>query len=67
MLILHIKDYLKALVLLHMCNKLYKGFCGSRGSHEKSDKLPQVVSLASVSVGDEDYKFENENNLGVWV
>ena len=29
----------------------------------KSDKMPQVVLLESVSVGTEDYKFENETNL----
>ena len=32
----------------------------------KSDKLPQVMSLESESVGAEDYKFENETNLEVW-
>ncbi len=31
--------------------KLHKAFCGSRGSCEKSDKLPQVMSLESGSVG----------------
>ncbi len=29
-----------------------------------SDKLPQVMSLESASVGSEKYKFENEKNLG---
>ncbi len=32
----------------------------------KSDKLPRVMSLESELVGAEDYKFENEQNLGVW-
>ncbi len=32
----------------------------------KSDKMPQVMSLKSVSVGAEDYKFEKEKNLEVW-
>ncbi len=41
-------------------------FCVKRGSRKKSDKLLQVVSLESVSIGSEDYKFENEKkNLGV--
>ena len=31
-----------------------------------SKKVPQVMSLESVSVGAEDYKFENETNVGVW-
>ncbi len=31
----------------------------------KFDKCPQVMSLESVLVGAEDYKFEDEN-LGVW-
>ncbi len=30
----------------------------------KSDKYPQVMSLKSASVGSEDYKSENEKNLG---
>ncbi len=32
----------------------------------KSDKLPQLMSHESASVGAEDSKFENENNLGMW-
>ena len=32
----------------------------------KSDKLPQVMSIESASFGAEDYKFENQKNLGVW-
>ncbi len=35
-------------------------FCGFRGSGVKSDKLPPVMSLEPLSVGAEDYKFENE-------
>ena len=46
--------------------KLYKAFCGSRGSCVKSDQLPQVMGLESASDETEDNKFENENNLGVW-
>ena len=40
--------------------KLYEAFCSSRGSCVKSDKLPQVMSLESASVGAEDYTFENK-------
>ncbi len=38
------------------CNSYiyYTAFCGSRGSCVKSDKLPQVMSLESASVGAED-------------
>ncbi len=36
-------------------------FCGSRGSCVKSDKLPQMMSLESVSVGSEDYKNEKKS------
>lgn len=32
----------------------------------KTDKCPQVMSVESVSVGAEDYKFQNETNLEVW-
>ncbi len=32
----------------------------------KSDELPQVMSLESASVEAEDYKFENEKNVGLW-
>ncbi len=46
--------------------KLYKAFCGSRGSCVKSDNCPQL-SLDSASVGSEDYEFESEKkNLGIW-
>lgn len=37
---------------------MYKVFCVSRGSCVKSHE--------SASVGDEDNKFENEKDLGVW-
>ena len=37
-----------------------------RNSCVKSDNLPRVMSLESASVGDEDYVFENETNLGMW-
>lgn len=43
-------------------NKLYEGFCGSRGSCAECGKLPQVMSRESASVGAE----ENEINLWVW-
>ncbi len=46
--------------------KLFKAFWDSRGSCVKSDKSPQVMSLESVSVVVEDYKFENEKNPGLW-
>ncbi len=42
---------------------LYEHFCASRGSSLKSDK---VMSLGSASVGAEDYKLDNEKNVGVW-
>ncbi len=32
----------------------------------KSDKLPQVMSLESVSTWAEDYKFENEPKMLMW-
>ena len=37
--------------------KLYKAICGFKG---KSDILPQVMSLESVLVGSENYKFESK-------
>lgn len=47
-----------------ICEKKYFGaFCGSRWRCMKSDKLPQVMSFESASVGAEDYKYENEKNL----
>lgn len=42
--------------------KMEKRFCDSRGSCTKADKLPQVMSLESVSVGAEG----NEKKSGVW-
>lgn len=50
-------------VLLHMCEKLYKALCGSRGSCARSDKL---TSLEAGLVEAEDYNFENEKNLLLW-
>lgn len=38
----------------------------SAGLGEKFDKLPQVMSLESPSVGAKDGKFENEKDLVVW-
>lgn len=46
--------------------KMYKAFCGTRGSGTKSDKVPHVMSLKSALIGAEDYKFENEINLREW-
>lgn len=54
----NIKEYIH-LLHYYCVKKLYKAFCGSKGSSVKSDKLPPVMSLQSVSVGSEDYKFEN--------
>ncbi len=51
---------------VYVKKKVYKAFCGSRGSCAKSDKWTQVMSLESSTVVAEDYKFENDNNLGVW-
>ncbi len=39
---------------------------GSRGHCVTADTLPHVMSLESALVGAEDYKTENEKNLGVW-
>ncbi len=47
--------------------KLYKAFCGSGWSCEKSDKLPQVMSLESALVGAENDKFENKKIWGCGV
>lgn len=44
-----------------MWKKLFKAFCGSRRSRTKSDKLPRVILLESMSVGAGEYKFEKEN------
>ncbi len=44
-----------------MWKKLYKEFCVSKGSSVKFDTFPQMMSLESVMVEAEDYKFENEN------
>lgn len=46
----------------HACDKkkLYKAFCGSRRSSVKSDKLPQMMSLESLSVGAEDKNLKME-------
>ncbi len=43
-----------------MWKKLYKEFCVSKGSSVKFDTFPQMMSLESVMVEAEDYKFENE-------
>ena len=38
---------------------------GLKGTCKKSDKLPQMMSLESVSVGAENYKFEDKKKLQV--
>lgn len=42
--------------------KSYKALCDSIGRCVKSDKLPQVISLESVSVGLKAYKLEKKKN-----
>lgn len=38
---------------------MFKAFCGYRESDAKCDALPEVMSLESAVVKDEDFKFEN--------
>ncbi len=49
---------------MYVKKKLCKAFCGFWGSCAKFDELPQMMPLKAASVGAEDYKFENEKNLG---
>lgn len=54
------------IVVFTLKGGLYEIIYGSRGGSMKIDKLPQVMSVESASVGSEDYKFGNETNLQVW-
>lgn len=54
---------------LQMWEKLCEAFSSSRGSSMKFDRLPQIMSLESASVGAKNNNDKNKTkpNKGVWM